>query len=89
MEVYVTIVKYGDPYGTKLTEVWLDKKAAKNRCRMPLYHSGSAFDVESYKLYKVQLTVPWEVGGNRDETEMEGQKVLHDFEVKGENRNEM
>lgn len=67
MDVYVTIVRYNDSYQTTLKEVWFDKKAAKNRCKMPLYHSGERFEVESYKLYRVGLGSHnlLEKGGNR------------------------
>ena len=72
MEVYVTIVRYKDPWQTSLKEVWFDEKPARNRCQMPLYYLGDTYEVESYELYKVQLNTPWEVGGNREETDMEG-----------------
>lgn len=55
MEVYVTIVRYADSYRTTLKEIWFDEKTARNRCRIPLYHSGDVFEVESYELYKAQL----------------------------------
>ena len=69
MDVYVTIVRYNDSYQTTLKEVWFNEEAARNRCKMPLYHSGDMFDVESYELYKIQLNTPWEVGGIRNEEE--------------------
>lgn len=71
MEVYVTIVRYKDPYQTTLKEVWFDEKSARNRCKMPLYYSGNTYEIELYELYKVQLNTPLEVGGIPDETEME------------------
>ena len=55
MEVYVTIVRYNDSYQTTLKSVWFNEKAAKNRCKMPLYHSGESYEVESYELYKAHL----------------------------------
>lgn len=55
MEVYVTIVRYDDSYQTTLKEVWFNEEAARNRCKMPLYHSGDMFEVESYELYKAHL----------------------------------
>lgn len=57
MDVYVTIVRYNDQYQTILKEVWFNEGAARNRCKMPLYHSGERFEVKSYELYKAHLDV--------------------------------
>lgn len=55
MDVYVTIVRYNDSYRTTMMDVWFTEKGARNRCKMPLYHSGERFEVESYELYKAHL----------------------------------
>ena len=71
MEVYVTIVRYKDPYQTTLKEVWFNKIAARNRCKMPLHYLGEAYEVESYELYKAHLDVHTllEKGGIDNESE--------------------
>ena len=74
MEVFVTIVRYKDPHRTILEDAWFDERTARNRCSRPLRYLGESYEVESYELYKVQLNTPWEVGGNREETDMEESK---------------
>lgn len=71
MEVYVTIVRYKDPYQTILEDAWFDEKTARNRCKRPLRYLGESYEVESYELYGVKLIAPLEVGGNPEKTDME------------------
>lgn len=55
MDVYVTHVRYNDSYETTFNEVWFSEEVARNRCRMPLYHSNKRFEVKSYELYQAHL----------------------------------